>query len=100
MTLTSRDLEEARSNPSKVPWFTSGALFLVRLINKIPYFKRKIDESMGGLSGAIFRCQHSGDHLRATKIAIYALEKFRNKKDRFFPGMMTAIRSCGIIKSF
>jgi hypothetical protein len=87
MTLTSRELEEARSKPFKEPWFTSGALFLVRLIKKIPYFKRKIDESMGGLSGAIFRCQDSGDNLRATKIAIYALEKFRNKKDRFCPGM-------------
>ncbi|MEH6542700.1 MAG: hypothetical protein V7721_02055 [Porticoccaceae bacterium] len=87
MTLSSRDLEEARSKPFKETWFTSGALFLVRLIKKIPYFKRKIDESMGGLSGAIFRCQDSGDHLRATKIAVYAIEKFRNKKDRFFPFM-------------
>lgn len=87
MALSSRDLEKARSKPFKEPWFTRGALFLVRLIKKIPYFKMKIDDSMGGLSGSIFRCQRSGDHSRATKIAIYALEKYRNKKSRFVPEM-------------
>ena len=87
MALSSRDLEEARSKPFKEPWFTRGALLLVRLIKKIPYFRRKIDNSMGGLSGSIFRCQRNGDHLKATKIAIYALEKFRYKRSRIVPGM-------------
>ena len=87
MALSSRDLEKARNKPFKEPWFTRGALFLVRLIKKIPYFRKMIDDSMGSLSGSIFRCQRNGDHTKATEIGIYALEKYRYKKSRILPEM-------------
>ncbi len=88
MTLSSRDIEKARRNSSGMPWFTGGALFLVRLIKTIPYLRRKIEDSIGGLSGTIFRYQHSDDYLNATRTAIYALEKYRHRKGRFIPEMM------------
>jgi len=87
MTLSSKDIEGNDYKQVKESWFARFFLLIVRLARKVPYLRKKINESEGGLSGAIFRCQADGDHFQATRIAIFALEKFRNKKCRLVPGM-------------
>lgn len=87
MTLSSKDLEGIDCKPVKDSWFIRFAASLVRLARKIPYLRKKINESEGGLSGAIFRSQARGDHVQATRIAIFALEKYRHKKNRWLSGM-------------
>ena len=87
MSLTSRDIEEIEQKPVKEPRFTGFAVSVVRLLAKIPPFKKAISESAGGLSGHIFRCWDAKEYEKATKVAIYALEKFRHKKSRITPYM-------------
>ena len=87
MSLTSRDVEEIEREPFKEPRFTGFFVSIVRLLMKIPLFKKYISESSGGLSGRIFRYWESKDYESATKIAIHALEKYRNKKSKILPFM-------------
>ena len=87
MALNSRDYESIDKEKFKEPWFTGIALFLLNLITKIPYFRKKVRESEGGLSGKIFRYQGKGMHLEATQTALFALEKFRHRKPTLIPQM-------------
>lgn len=87
MSLSSRDLEGIKESKFRDSWFFKTASFFVRLVEKIPFIAKKINQSEGGLSGAIFRCQAKGDHIQAIRIAVFALEKFRDKKSRLAPGM-------------
>ena len=79
MPLTSRDIEKIRSKPLKAPPFTKFVVAVLRLVAKLPPVNRYISESVGGLSGRIFRCWEKREYEKATNIAIYALEKYRNK---------------------
>ena len=79
MSLTSKDIEEIQKKPSKEPRFTGFFLSILRLLMKIPLIKKVASESVGGLFGSIFRCWEHEDYEKATKIAIYALEKYKNK---------------------
>ena len=88
MSLSSRDMEEIEKKPFKEPWFTGIFIGIFRLIAKIPFIRRKLNNSIGGLSGNIFSCWEKQDYKKATEISIYALERFRCKKDRWFPDMM------------
>jgi len=87
VSLSSRDIEEINKRPFKEPWFAGFFVGIVRLLAKIPYIRNKINNSSGGLSGSIFSCWQKNDYKKATQISIYALELFRNKKDRLVPGM-------------
>ncbi len=87
MALSSKDIEGIEHKSIKENWLIKFLLFIIKLAKKIPYIRKKINESEGGLSGAVFRCQADGNYIQATKIAIYALEKFRHKKSRLTPGM-------------
>ena len=87
MTLSSKDLEEIKYKRVKENWFIKLLVLLAKLIGKIPYVRNKLNESEGGLSGTMFRCQADGDHAEATRIGIFALEKFRHKKNWLTPGM-------------
>lgn len=87
MSLTSREIEEVEKEPFKEPRFTNFFVFLVRLLTMIPIIRKYIANSSGGLSGRIFRCWEEKDYEKASSIAIYALERFRNKKSLFFPFM-------------
>ncbi len=81
MALTSKDHEEIRSTPFKEPPFTGVALRLLRFICRIPWIKRRLNNTVGGLSGRIFRCMEDGEFNEAAAIAFYALEKYRNKNE-------------------
>jgi len=87
MSLTSRDIEKIRKRPFKEPRFTAFFIWVIRLFSKIPYIRKKINNSAGGLSGSIFRCWSKKDYKKATEISIFALERFRNKKDWLGPDM-------------
>ena len=87
MSLTSRDVEEINRKPFKEPLFTGVFVSIARLLMKIPPLKKYISESMGGLSGRIFRCWEREEYEKATIIAIHALEKYRNKKSKLLPFM-------------
>lgn len=87
MSLTSKDIEEIEREPFKEPRFTGFFASIIRLLMKIPPFKKAISESVGGLSGSIFRYWESKDYEKATKIAIHALEKYRYKKSKITPYM-------------
>ena len=87
MALSSKDLEGIEYKPIRHSRLLRLAVWLVGLVRKIPYFNKMINESEGGLSGRIFRCQADGNHAQATRLAIFALEKFRHKKSRLAPGL-------------
>ena len=87
MSLTSREIEEVEKEPFKEPRFTNSFVSLFRLLAKIPIIKTYIANSSGGLSGRIFRCWDEKNYEKASEIAIYALERFRNKKSWFLPFM-------------
>lgn len=87
MSLSSRDVEEIENEPLKEPRFTGFFVGVIRLLAKIPYVKKKLNNSSGGLAGSIFSSWESKDYKRATEISIYALERFRHKKDRLVPHM-------------
>ena len=87
MSLSSRDIEEIEKEPLREPRFSGFFIGIIRLLSKIPYIRKKLNNSSGGLSGSIFSCWENKDYTKATQISIYALERFRNKKNRFVPGM-------------
>jgi len=87
MPLSSRDIEDIGCGPFKEPWFTKCFGGMLRLLLKIPPFKRYLLETAGGLSGSIFRCWKQKEFQEATEIAIHALQKFRNKKSKILPMM-------------
>jgi hypothetical protein len=84
MSLKSRDIEEIEGKPFKEPPFTKFLVASIQLLAKIPPIKKRMAESVGGLSGRIFRCWEKQEYEKATRIAIQALEKYRNKKSRIF----------------
>lgn len=85
MSLTSRDMEDISREPFKEPWFTKFFVGVFRLLYKIPPFKKYLSGTVGGLSGSIFLCWENKEYEEATKIAIRALEKYRNKKSKILP---------------
>lgn len=87
MSLTSKDIEEIERKPFKEPPFSRFMITLVRLFARNPTISRYISESMGGLSGRIFRCWEKENYEEASRIAIHALEKYRNKKSKLLPFM-------------
>ena len=87
MPLTSRDMERIQNQPFKEPWYLKILSFFFKVIYFIPWVKKKSRCSMGGLSGRIFRSQDAGDYKQATQIALFAMERFRNHKDKWVPGM-------------
>lgn len=87
MSLNSRDIEEIQRKPFKEPRFTGFFLSLVRLLMKVPPIKKAIAESAGGLSGSIFRYWDAKNYEKAAEIAIYALEKYRNRTSKLMPYM-------------
>jgi hypothetical protein len=84
MSLKSRDIEELERKPFKEPPFARFLVASIQLLAKILPIKERMAESVGGLSGRIFRCWEKQEYEKATQIAIHALEKYRNKKSRFF----------------
>ena len=87
MSLKSRDIEEIERKPFKEPPFTKFFVTAIKLLAKIPPIKKRIAESVGGLSGSIFSCWEKQEYEKATQIAIHALEIYRIKKSRFLPFM-------------
>jgi len=87
MPLSSRDIEDVERKPFKEPKFTKFFLTVFRLITKVPPIKKYLSETVGGFSGNIFRCWEKGEYENATKIAIRALGKYRNKKSKLLPFM-------------
>ncbi len=85
--LNSRDIEKTQTQPFEEPWYLKVLGWLFKLIYSIPWVREKSKYSMGSLSGSIFRCQHRGDHKKATQIAIFAMDRFRNHKDKWVPEM-------------
>ena len=84
MPLKSSDIERLERTPFKEPPFVKFLLAGLQLLITIPPIKKLLAESTGGLSGRIFRCWEKQEYEKATRIAIRALEKYRNKKSRFF----------------
>ena len=87
MPLSSRDIEEIEKAPLKEPRLTGFLLFIFRILMKFPPTRKRMAESVGGLNGRIFRCWKRKEYEEATRIAIHALEKFRNKKSKILPFM-------------
>ena len=87
MTLSSKDIEEIENKPFKEPRGTGLIIGFIRLLSKIPFIRRKLNNSMGGTAGRIFSCWEREDYKRATEISIEALERFKNKKDLCGPDM-------------
>ena len=81
MALTSKDHEEIRSTPFKEPPLTGVALSVLRLVSRIPWIKKRLNDSIGGLNGRIFRHRDNGEFREAVNIGFYALEKYRNKNE-------------------
>jgi len=87
MSLSSREIEEVEKEPYKETRFTNFFVSLVRFLTKVPIIRTYIANSSGGLSGSIFSCWDQKNYEKACNIAIYALEKFRNKKSLFLSFM-------------
>lgn len=85
MSLSSRDIEKLSKASFKEPRFSGFFIGLLRLLAKIPYIRKRINNSPGGYSGRIFYYWEKNDYKKATQIAIYALAQLRNKKSRFIP---------------
>lgn len=87
MPLSSRDIENIHSQPSKEPAFGNIFLAFFRLLSKIPFISDFFMETSGGIAGRIFRFQAHDKHHAAAELAIHALNKFRNKKSLFLKNM-------------
>ncbi len=87
MSLTRKEIEEIEQKPFKEPPLTNFFVGTIRLLSKIPPIKKYLNESIGGLSGRIFRYWEKKEYEKATKVALFALEKYRNKKSKFLPFM-------------
>ena len=55
MSLKSWDIEEIERRPFKEPPFTKYFVATIRFLAKCPPIKERIAETVGGLSGNIFR---------------------------------------------
>jgi hypothetical protein len=87
MSLTRKDIEEIERKPFKEPPFTNFFVSMLRFLSKIPPVKRYLNESIGGLSGRIFRLWETKEYEEATKVAIFGIEKYRHKKSKTLPFM-------------
>jgi hypothetical protein len=87
MTLTSRKIEKIKKKPFIEPRFTNFFVSLIRLLTKIPIIRSYLSNSSGGLFGRICFYWEEKNYEKASHTAIYALEKFRNKKSKFLPFM-------------
>jgi len=88
MSLSRKKLENIEQKPFKEPPFMNFFVGLTGLISKIPFIKSSIQESSGGLYGKIFRHRDNNDYELATEVALFALEKYRNKKSFFLEDMI------------
>jgi len=83
--LNSRDIEETLSKPSKALPGEAVLIWLVRQIGKIPYFDRRMEKSVGGLQGRIFRHWRRREYEKAAKVALEGLRLHRHKKSLITP---------------
>lgn len=88
MSLKRRDIEGIEQEPFKEPPFTNFFVGVLRFILKVPILKKRLRESIGGLSGRIFRHWENNEYEEATDVALFALEKYRNKKSKLLPFML------------
>lgn len=81
MSLTSRDIEEIREREpfKRLSAFIRFLFPLIRPLVKVPLIYRYLSETPAGLWGSIFNCWKKQEYEKATQIAIYALEKYRNR---------------------
>jgi len=80
MSLTKKDIENIEQQPFKEPPFINSLEGLFQFISKIPFVKKYFQESIGGLHGNIFRHRDNNEYELSTEVALFALEKYRNKK--------------------
>lgn len=88
MPLTKKEIEGIEQEPFKEPPFTNFFVGALQLFSKIPPIKKYLNESIGGLSGRIFRHWENNQNEEATEVALFALSKYRNKKIKLFPFMV------------
>jgi len=53
MSLSRKDIERIEQTPFKEPPFTKYFVGILRILSKFPPIKKRLDESIGGLSGRI-----------------------------------------------
>jgi hypothetical protein len=87
MSLSRKDIERIEQTPFKEPPFTKYFVGILRILSKFPPIKKRLDESIGGLSGRIFRHWDKKEYEEATNVAIFGLEKYRDKKSKSLPFM-------------
>ena len=84
MPLTSRNNERVRQKSITIPTYANHLFSVFFVFAKIPFVKRYISNSIGGLQGRIVRCFDDKDYKKAAEIAIHALRRYRHKKSKLF----------------
>ena len=87
MPLTRKDIEDIEDKPFKEPPFMNFIVAAIRSLSKISPIKKYLNETIGGLNGQILRHWENDEYEKAARIAIFGLEKYRDKKSLFLPFM-------------
>lgn len=95
MALNSKEFDDAVNHPLRFTSFLEVCAYFLSpfwypplyFLAKIPFTRKLVTHSIGGLNGQIIRSWNAGDYEKATLLAILALERFRDKKSNFFPFM-------------
>ena len=88
MPLNRNDHKEIEGQDIKTPPFTNFLVSVLRYATRFPIFKKYLSESIGGLNGRIFKHWENHEYENAIEVAIFGLEKYKNKKSKILPFMI------------
>ena len=87
MPLNRKDHKEIEGRDIKNPPFANFFVSVLRHASRVPPIKKYLGETVGGLNGRIFKHWENSEFESATEVAIFGLEKYRNKKSKILPFM-------------
>ena len=77
---------EVANPPRWIRWLDLLVL-VFRPAFRVPFIRRRLGRTMGGLQGTYFRCMSQEDYAEAAAIAVYGLEKYRRTRFQFLGEM-------------
>lgn len=83
MSLNSRDIEQIRIEPSRVPRGIRVVVWVLGQFARIPAIRNYFANTKGGRSGRIYACWRSKKYAEAARVALDGLDYYRHRRSRF-----------------
>lgn len=79
MALSARDHEDLTRPPEKLLRGARLVSVILQPLLRIPCIRRRVADTVGGISGKIFRHWERKEYQAAYEAAVYALDKYRSE---------------------